>query len=294
MWPNTEEYYRSIQTASYKAFEPKDKLTKQYIDLSVGFYGGCSYHPGGWEKTFKTLRENFPTAPLVLIEDGQPKGYDYEPMAARYNATFLRKKESIYLYWPTMEQCWEYLQWIKEVAAITKTEWLVQLHPDNIFNDRFHIQPPGPLCGVGAGSRSGRSGNPLFPAAKKFMDSYRPTLEQNGYGWCGGGCIHVPTYLKIMEDFTIEKLKYIFTEVDSNIVRHEDCFLPFLFNLYGFPFRVWLEIEEPLRGEAGLGNSAAIQHGVKTYYNLTPQEIADFERKIIEEVRNEKVLKVKP
>lgn len=285
MFKSHNEYVRDITNARYKLFEVGDRNSKPYIHLSVGFYAGCSYHPGAWNETFKSLRNHFPTEPLVMFQDGFAAGFDYTSMAQQYNATYLIEKEGIYLFWPQAEQCWRYLQWILQVADICNTEWLVQLHPDNIINDRFHINPPGPLCGVGAGSHNGVSNNPIPEHAQSYIRTLHPSLESNGYGWCGGGCIHVPTFRAIMKDFTFEKLVHIKHDVNETVTRHEDMFLPFLFNMYGFPYRVWLEIEEHNRGYHGLGQSAAIQHANKTYYNLDPKTL---EYKIINEVLAEK------
>jgi hypothetical protein len=289
MFPVKEEYYRSIQEATYKKFTEEDKTTKKYINLSVGFYGGCSYHPSGWEACFASIRKNFPTEPIVLIEDGQPQGHDYSEMAKRYDATFIRRDHSIYLYWPTIQQTWEYLQWILQVADITKTEWLVQLHPDNICNDRYSIPPPGPICGVGAGSRTGVSSNKFTDKMNAYLLSLHPTIEMNGFGWAGGGCLHVPTFRKIMETCTYEFISHLHNEIDTTATMHEDLFLPYLFNLHGIPYRIWLEIEEVNRGVFGLGSSAAFQHGNKDYYNLTQEQIKKLGDDIQVQVRKEKL-----
>ena len=283
-WPSKEEYYATIQNASYKVFDESHKHFKKYIDLSVGFYGGCSYHPTAWEETFASLRRNFPSAPLIIFEDGRPCDVDYSDMAKRYNATYIKEDKSIYLFWPKPEQAWTYLQWILKAADIAKTEWLVQLHPDNICNDRFTTYPPGPLCGVSAGSKTGISCNQYPEKATQHLRKIHPDLELNGYGWCGGGCIHVPTFREIMKTFTYDKLLDIVNNIDNRVVLHEDLFLPFLFNLYGYPYRVWLEIEEPLRGFDGCGSSAAFQHGNKSFYKVDPDTLI---RKIQVEVNQD-------
>jgi len=289
MFKTHEEYVDGILRAPYKLYENSDRITKKYINMSVGFYGGCSYHPSGWDATFRTLRENFPTEPLVIFQDGYSSGNDYSDMASKYNASYVVENSGIYLYWPKVEQTWTYLQWILKAADICRTEWLVQLHPDNIINDRFHILPPGPLCGVSAGTRSGRSGNPLPEAATQYLLQNTTLRELNGYGWCGGGCIHVPTYRNIMREFTFERLVYIHENISKVVTLNEDVFLPFLFNLYGFPYRVWLDIEEcENRGYAGAGVSAAIQHGTKKYY--APSNISHTV-KIVSEVCKEKGIK---
>ena len=266
MFKSNEEYVSEILRACYKFYEDSDRPSETYVDMSVGFYAGCSYHGEAWAETFRSLRNNFPTEPLVIFQDGYSSGIDYSAMAAEYNASYIIENNGIYLYWPKAEQTWTYLQWILKAADICKTEWLVQLHPDNIINDRFHILPPGPLCGVSAGTRSGSSGNPLPESATQYLLQNTRLGEFNGYGWCGGGCIHVPTFRNIMREFTFEKLTHIHRYVSNVVTLHEDSFLPFLFNLYGFPYRVWLEIEEHNRGFYGMGSSAAIQHANKKYY----------------------------
>jgi len=289
MWPSDNVYKYMISNANYKAFEESDKHSKKYIDISVGFYGGCSYHPTGWDATFASIRKNFPTEPIVLFEDGQPEGHDYSEMAKKFNATYIKENVSIYLTWLTPEQAWTYLQWILKAADITKTEWLIQLHPDVICNDRISVYPPGPLCGVGAGSRNGVSNNQFFvQKANDVLKVLHPELPHNGYGWCGGGCIHVPTFRKIMETFTFLHLKLIhatlYNDNDKihNIILHDDIFLPFLFNIYGYPYRVWLEIEEVNRWQ-GFGSSAAFQHGNKNYYSRNAKSGSEFMKDIISE-----------
>jgi hypothetical protein len=301
MWPSSSEYYNTARLSEYKPFLKSDKNIKKYIDLSVGFFGGCSYHPSAWEQTFKSIRDNFLEAPIVLIEDGRPTGFDYSDMASRYNATYIKEESSIYLFWPTAEQCWQYLQWIIKVADIAKTEWLVQLHPDNICNDRFSVIPPGPVCGVGCGSRSGVSNNRLPHNAEKYLTDIHPNLEMNGYGWCGGGCLHVPTFKNIMKQFTFDKLlelrknSLIIGEGVSvwNVTSHEDVFIPFLFNMYGYPYRVWRDIEELNRGSMGWGTSAAFEHNNKTYYNMSKEQILKLGDTIQEQVKAEKLLQNK-
>lgn len=297
MWPSSEEYYHQARAANYKPYEHTDRSRKNYIDLSVGFYGGCSYHPTAWEETFASIRRNFPTAPIILFEDGRPTGFDYSDMAKRHNAKYIKEEKSIYLFWPTPEQCWTYLQWILRAADIAQTEWLIQLHPDNICNDRFTVYPPGPICGSGCGSRNGTSNNRLPPVSEHYLRFLHPNLEQNGYGWCGGGCLHVPTFRKIMESFTFEKLKAIKTdssvvgELSSNwnVTCHEDVFMPFLFNLHGYPYRVWTEIEELNRGPGGWGMSAGFEHNNKSFYNLSREQISKLGDKIQEQVLKEKL-----
>lgn len=286
MWPSTDEYYSMIQSARYRPYRDGDGMFKKYIDISVGFYAGCSYHPTAWEETFRTLRQHYPTEPIVLFEDGQPCGIDYSDMARRYNCEYVKEKKSLYLFWPNPEQCWQYLQWILKAAEITQTEWLIQLHPDNICNDRIYIPPPGPLCGVSAGTRTGISGNQYPEKAKMFLMNMLPDLEQNGYGWAGGGCIHVPTFKSIMQSFTYDDLLTIIEKIDKRVTLHEDIFLPFLFNYYGYPYRVWLEIEEPERGISGWGSSAAFQHGNKSFYQGT-KTISVLSKKIMEEVNTD-------
>jgi len=268
MWPDKETYYNSMKNAQYIQFNESHRSQKKYIDLSVGFYGGCSYHPSAWDKTFESLREHFPSAPVVIFQDGFSSGHDYSAMASKYSATYLVENTGIYLYWPTPEQAWKYLQWILKAADVCNTEWLIQLHPDNIFNDKFHIPPPGPLCGLGCGSRNGISNNKLHPSLRNYVYEKYPNIEDNGYGWAGGGCLHVPTFRKIMETFTFDDVKTLYSNVlikesDNNVSNNDDFFIPFIFNIYGYPYRVWLEIEEP---GGAVGESAAIQHRNKTYY----------------------------
>jgi len=34
------------------------------IDISVGFYGFCSYQPQAWDYVFQSIRNHYPDAPI--------------------------------------------------------------------------------------------------------------------------------------------------------------------------------------------------------------------------------------
>jgi hypothetical protein len=201
-------------------------------------------------------------------------------MASEYNATYLVQEHGVYTYWPKPQQCWTFLNMLLKACEVCNTDWLIYLHPDNICNDRIHIIPPGPVCGVGAGSRNGISNNSI-KNLETYIKSIYPNLEYNGYGWCGGGCINTEIFKQIMKTFTYEKLislYYLFNFEEGKPFpsNYDDLFIPFLFNIHGFPYRIWLEIEEPHRGEYGYGSSAAFQHGEKKFYdnkNITNSDL---------------------
>lgn len=62
------------------------------IDISVGFYGFCSYQHQAWDYVFYSIRQYYPDAPIVLINDGMDQ-FDYSEMAAKYNCIHVRKKQ---------------------------------------------------------------------------------------------------------------------------------------------------------------------------------------------------------
>jgi hypothetical protein len=89
-----------------------------------------------------------------------------------------------------------------------------------------------------------------------------------------------------MEKFTFKELEKIANTIDKRVTLHEDIFLPFLFNYYGYPYRIWLEIEEHERGDMGWGSSAAFQHGNKQFYKGT-KDIATLSKKIMKDVNED-------
>ena len=60
------------------------------INISVGFFAMCSYQPIAWDYVFNTIRQHYPYAPIVLMNDGLQQ-YDYTEMANKYNCIYIKK-----------------------------------------------------------------------------------------------------------------------------------------------------------------------------------------------------------
>ena len=266
---------------------------KEYVDLDVGFFGLCSYQPQAWEYVFKSVRDFYPNSPIVLINDGSNQ-FDYKDMSEKYKCIHLPRRDEICLHWYNIEYAYEFLHRLKMCCDLTKKEWLIHLHPDVICCDRISKYPPSPLAGVSAGSWTGKSNNKFNQKVDSFIKQYQPHLELNGYGWCGGSIVHVPTFLEIYDSIVNKKNWDLFKlrdELGQQFTEHEDVFMSLLFNLHGYPYRLWLDNPEHQRGQMGMMDAGAFLHGFKDHYKFQNNEnITEYYRRVREE--NAKVQKV--
>jgi hypothetical protein len=247
---------------------------KQYIDLDVGFFGLCSYQPQAWEHVFKSIRKVYSDAPIVLINDGAEQ-FDYSDMARRYKCMHMKREHEICLHWYKIEYMYEYWHRLKASCDLAKTEWLVHLHPDVICCDKISKYPPSPLAGVSCGSFTGVSKNAIGQKTVDFIRQFQPNVEINGYGWCGGSIIHVPTFLEIYDSIINKKNWDLFTlrdQLGQHCMEHEDQSFSILFALHGYPYRIWLDNPEATHGYMGYTDAGAFLHGYKKHYNLKEGE----------------------
>jgi hypothetical protein len=251
------------------------------IDISVGFYGLCSYQPHAWDYVFHKIREYYPTEPIVLINDGIDQ-YDYSDMAKKYNCIYLLKEKEICLHYPDIASSHEFLHRTKEVCDLLKTDWIIHLHPDVICQGRICYYPPSKLAGVAAGSSSGVSGNnwsvsPDWQKVEQYIRKFQPNIELNGWGWCGGSIMNSATFYKVYESLYGTDAKFTLEDIRENTnktaTEHEDTMMPILFALNGYPYRIWKDNPEYHRGK----KEGAFLHGYKEHYDFKKQGLSDAE-----------------
>lgn len=261
-----------MQFPSYQEYEKI--LSQPYnlnpIDINIGFFGLCSYQPVAWDYVFLTIRRVYPDAPIVLINDGMDQ-YDYSDMAKKYNCIYLKKEVEICLHYPDIQGSYEFLKRLRECCEITKTEWLIHLHPDVICQNKISYFPCSYLSGVGCGSRNGKSCNMWEKKAIDYVRQYQPKAELNGWGWCGGSIINVQAFYKVYESVigenAIFSLEHIRSNIGDYVTEHEDTMMSILFELNGFPYRIWKDNPEHHRGQ----RHGAFLHGYKGHYDFVKQ-----------------------
>lgn len=265
-----EKIMRTSPRRSMKDYRRNPNPPKRYIDLDVGFFGQCSYQPQAWNTVFHSIRCYYPNAPIILINDGF-KQFDYRPMAKHYNCTHVSKEHEICLHWYDVKWMYEYLHRVKEACELSGTEWIIHLHPDVICQDRISKYPNAHLAGVSAGSQTGISGNVFGPEVNEFILKHNPNAELNGYGWCGGSIMHVPTFMKVY-DAVVNKKKWDLQEFRNKFhmswLEHEDVLFSLLFQLEGYVYRNWLDNPEWQRGTDGMTDAGAFLHGYKEHYDF--------------------------
>lgn len=260
----------------YKTYERQLQEPYQYnpIDISVGFYGLCSYQHIAWDYVFEKIREHYPTAPIVLINDGFDQ-YDYSEMAKKYNCIYLPKDREICLHYPDIEGSHEFLHRTKEACELVKTDWIVHLHPDVICQGKISYYPPSELSGVSAGSSNGVSNNNWttkdWKPVVSYIRKYQPNVEINGWGWCGGSILKCDAFYKVYDSLYGEnalfKLEEIREKTYKNVTEHEDTMMSVLFALNGYPYRIWKDNPEYHRAN----NQGAFLHGYKEHYDFKKQ-----------------------
>ena len=239
----------------------KNIINKTYIDLDICFFCLPSYQQDAWISCLESVRQHYPNNPIILMEDGNNKNeYDYRDIATKYNCIYIEKDLDIYLYFATYLSTYEFLLRMLEAVNISNTEWLILLHPDNLCLDKISRMPPGPCCGLSCGSYTEKSNNKFRNIVNDYLVKKTNNLEINGFGWAGGSIINCNTFKDIMKTFTLNDLKNI-NNMFPDVTQHEDIFIPFLFNYYGYEYRVWIEIEEANRNFNG--QYGAFTHGVK-------------------------------
>ena len=98
---------------------------KNYVDIDIGFFGLCSYQPQAWDFVFKSIRDFYPNAPIVLINDGCQQ-FDYSEMAKKYNCIYVEKKDEIFFrYLPKLKSA-RILNSVPEAGA--KPLWIWHFH----------------------------------------------------------------------------------------------------------------------------------------------------------------------
>ena len=249
------------------------------IEISVGFYGLCSYQYDAWDVVFEQIRKYYPDAPIVLINDGFDQ-FDYSDIATKYNCIHLKKDREICLHYPDIEGSHEFLHRTKEVCDILKTEWIIHLHPDVICQGKISYYPPSDLCGVAAGSTSGVSGNrwntPEWQLVTNYIKKYgvNPNVELNGFGWCGGSIMNRQAFYKVYDSLYGENSKYSIEHLRSNsfnaVTEHEDTMMSVLFALNGYVYRIWKDNPEYHRSN----KNGAFLHGYKEHYDFKKQGIS--------------------
>lgn len=244
------------------------------IDISIGFYALCSYQPQAWEIVFQSIRQHYPDAPIVLINDGMEQ-YDYSSMATKYNCIYLRKVWQITLLFQDLSYVQEFMHRTHESCELVKTEWIIQLHPDVICQNKISYMPRANLCGVAAGSNTGTSGNnwsnsPEWNTVATYIRNRKnqPDVELNGWGWCGGSIMKVDSFYKVYDSiykdkiFSLESMK---DNMNISVFKHEDTLMPVLFAMNGFGYRIWKDNPEYHRNN--VTKQGAFLHGYKEHYN---------------------------
>jgi hypothetical protein len=241
------------------------------IDISIGFYGLCSYQHIAWDYVFQCIRKYYPDAPIVLINDGFDQ-YDYSDVAARYNCIHLKKDREICLHYPDITSSHEFLHRTKEVADLLGTDWIIHLHPDVICKGKISYLPPSELAGVSAGSTTGLSGNnwntPDWQPLISYIRKHQPNVELNGFGWCGGSIMNRNAFYKVYNSLYGADAKFTLEEIRENThkcaTEHEDTMMSLLFALNGYPYRIWKDNPEYHRGS----KQGAFLHGYKEHYDF--------------------------
>lgn len=260
----------------YKNFKKYEEELKEHyalnpIDISIGFFAMCSYQYIAWDYVFESIRKYYPDAPIVLLNDGMEQ-YDYTEMAIKYNCIYIKKNKNICLLWNDLTDTYEFLHRLKEACELLKTEWLINLHPDVICQNKISYNPQADICGVSAGSNTGISCNNFdnnneWKKIKIFIQKFNSNVELNGWGWCGGGIMKIKTFIKIYNnlysDTPIVKLEEI-NNTYKEAVRYEDTLLPILFNIYGYNYRIWKDNPEFHRNN----KIGAFLHGYKAHYDF--------------------------
>jgi hypothetical protein len=270
------------QRIDYQTYERQlqETYVNNPIDISVGFFGLCSYQHIAWDYVFQCIRKYYPTAPIVLINDGFDQ-YDYSEMAAKHNCIHLKKDREICLHYPDITSSHEFLNRTKEVADLLGTDWIIHLHPDVICQGRICYLPPSELSGVSAGSFSGLSGNnwntPDWQPLVSYIRKHQPDIELNGFGWCGGSIMNRSAFYKVYESLYGTDAKFTLEEIRENTnkcaTEHEDTMMSVLFALNGYPYRIWKDNPEYHRGS----KEGAFLHGYKEHYDFKKQGLSDAE-----------------
>ena len=249
-----------------------EPYVKNPIDISVGFFGLCSYQPAAWDAVFNSVRSHYPDDPIVLISDGTYQ-YDYSEMAKKYNCIHVIKGKEICLHYPCIEDSYEFLHRTLEACNLTGSEWMIHLHPDVICRGKISYYPPSPLAGVHSGSCSGVANNnwkcynvtPQLENVENYIRKFQPDVELNGWGWCGGSIMNVEVfrevYASVCEENSIFNLEDIRRSTWVGITEHEDLMMSVLFALKGHPYRVWKD--NPENNYPG-----AFLHGYKEMYDF--------------------------
>ena len=265
-----EQIIRSSPRRTIQQYNNFPYPPKQYIDLDIGFFGLFSYQHNAWDITLQSIRHFYPKKQIVLINDGFEQ-FDYTDMAKKYNCIHVKKEHQICLHWYDMKWAYEYLDRVKEACELVKTEWIIHLHPDVICCDKISKYPNAHLAGVSAGSFTGISNNPLPEKISKLILKHHPNAELNGYGWCGGSIMHVPTFMKVYDAVVIQKkwdLYKLAEEYEIKHFEHEDLLFSILFSLEGYTYRVWLDNAEIQHNLGGLTDAGAFLHGYKEHYDF--------------------------
>ena len=258
----------------------KEPYKNNPIDISIGFYGLCSYQPYAWDFVFQKIREYYPTEPIVLINDGFDQ-YDYSEMAIKYNCIYVKKDSEICLHYPDIASSHEFLHRTKYVCDLLKTDWIIHLHPDVLCQGRISYYPPSELAGVAAGSYSGVSGNHWntnqWSSVISYIRKYQPTVELNGWGWCGGSIMNCQAFYKVYDSLYGANVKFTLEDIRKNTFKssteHEDTMMSILFALNGYPYRIWKDNPEHHRGS----KEGAFLHGYKEHYDFKKQGLSDSE-----------------
>jgi len=267
----------------YQTYERqlREPYVNNPIDISVGFYGLCSYQHIAWDYVFQCIRNYYPDAPIVLINDGTEQ-YDYSDMADKYNCIYVKKDKEICLHYPDIASAHEFLHRTKEVADLLGTEWIIHLHPDVICNGRISYFPPSELAGVAAGSNNGVSGNNWnncsdFKKIAEYIRKFQPTVELNGWGWCGGSIMNRAAFYEVYNSLYGVNAKFSLEDIRKNTcvtaTEHEDTMMSILFALNGYPYRIWKDNPEYHRGS----KDGAFLHGFKEHYDFKKQGLSDSE-----------------
>ena len=262
------------------------------IDINIGFYGLCSYQHDAWDFVFQTIRYYYPTAPIVLINDGMDQ-FDYSRMAEKYNCIYVKKEVEICLHYPDIGGSYEFLKRTFEACNLSKTEWMIHLHPDVICKGRISYHPNAHLAGVSCGSTSGISNNNWYsePTVEKYIRKFQPNIELNGFGWCGGSIMNVDAFRVVYDSIFGENPKFTLEEIRKNtvvhITEHEDTMMSVLFALNGFVYRIWKDNPEFHRGE----RNGAFLHGYKEHYDFKKQgiSVSDYYTKVRTENINKRM-----
>jgi len=204
-----------------------------------GFYLQTYHNRKSVLEVVKGIRSLYPGACIFMVGDG---GYDFSPLAKRFNAHYekAKGKANIQGAMPT-EQSKRWLERLARASTFCKCEFLINMETDSPIRRRILVDPPFDAGGVDSLRLSG--GGQAW--TQRLVDEGGAgKWSYSSYGLAGGSYIRTSALLGAMAKPDVWDAMETMRTQDDRIYVWSDATLAALLMHYGYIVKPWDDCQQ--------------------------------------------------